>query len=72
MIIVIWLSIILISTMVGSGKQRPLMGFFLGVFLGIIGLAIIACMSSKIVCRHCGSGMREGYTRCSGCGHDSR
>jgi len=43
-VIVIWIISVVISTIIGAGKNRVGAGFALGFFLGFIGLIIIAVM----------------------------
>jgi hypothetical protein len=45
-ILVIWLIVAAASTAIGSAKGRGGTGMALGVFLGLLGLIIIACMSA--------------------------
>lgn len=40
---------VIIATLIGVSKNRPGMGFILGLLLGLIGVIIIACMSKKPV-----------------------
>jgi hypothetical protein len=44
-LLIIWLACAFIGLLIGSNKGRPGAGFLLGLFLGFIGLIIIAVMS---------------------------
>ena len=45
-IIVIWLSATVVSTIIGSQKGKPWIGFVLGLLLSWIGVIIIAVINS--------------------------
>lgn len=47
-IILLWIVMIIVSAIVGSGKKCGAgIGFVLGLFLGLIGLIIVACLEDK-------------------------
>lgn len=43
----IWVIMIIVATIIGVTKNRPILGLILGVLLGLIGVIIIACLSPK-------------------------
>ena len=58
-----------IGALIGSTKGHTMLGFFLGLVLGPIGLIIIAMtQDDRFKCPTCGGSIVPGKMRCKNCG----
>jgi hypothetical protein len=75
MYVVLWLVFAIWAAAVGSKKGKPVAGFFVGLLLGPIGVALAYLDKGKkswvpdgyVACTHCLEKMREGAAVCPHC-----
>ena len=59
----IYIVCVIIALVIGSEKNRPVLGLILGILLGFIGVIIIACIDKKEVQASSSSGSSFYYDK---------
>ena len=68
MVLLIWICCIVLATSIGARKRQPVGAFFWGLFLGPVGLIVVAAWPDRRwQCPHCLSRIAPGSTRCRYC-----